>query len=75
MPEDRDALLSLPAVGDYMPDAVLSFALGKDFAVVDANVCRVVGRVFRLTPKGEARRDLRFRRIAQELGASEGPAY
>jgi len=64
VPEDRDELLSLPAVGDYIADAVLSFAYGRDIAVVDANVCRVVGRVFGLTAKGEARRDPRFRKVA-----------
>ena len=67
IPEDRDELLSLPAVGDYVADAVLSFARGKDVAVVDANVCRILGRVFGLTSRGEARRNRRFRRVAQEL--------
>ena len=67
VPEDRNELLSLPAVGDYMADAVLSFVWGRDVAVVDANVCRVVGRVFGLTARGEARRNRRFRRVAQEL--------
>jgi len=67
VPEDRDELLSLPAVGDYIADAVLSFAYGRDVAVVDSNVCRVLGRVFGLTAKGEARRDRRFRSLAQEI--------
>jgi len=67
IPESRETLLSLPAVGEYMADAVLSFAYRRDVAVVDANVCRVIGRVFGITAKGEARRDRRFRRIAQEI--------
>jgi len=48
--------MSLPAVGEYMADAVLSFAYGKDVAVVDANVCRVIARVFGIKARGEARR-------------------
>jgi len=48
--------MSLPAVGEYMSDAVLSFAYGKDVAVVDANVCRVIARVFGIKARGEARR-------------------
>jgi len=67
VPQSREALLSLPAVGEYMADAVLCFAYGKDVAVVDANVCRIIERVFGITPKGEARRDRRFRNLAQEM--------
>lgn len=67
IPESRNRLLSLPAVGEYMADAVLSFAFGKDVAVVDANVCRIIGRVFGLKARGEARRDRRFRRVAQQM--------
>jgi len=67
VPDDRRELLSLPSVGEYMADAVLSFSRGKDVAVVDANVCRVIGRIFGLKPKGEARRDPRFREIAQSM--------
>jgi A/G-specific adenine glycosylase len=69
VPESRKELLSLPSVGEYMADAVLSFARGKNVAVVDANVCRVIGRMFGLKPRGEARRDRRFRDIAQRLVA------
>ncbi|MEM3646808.1 MAG: hypothetical protein QW334_01500 [Thermofilum sp.] len=66
-PPEREKLLSLPAVGDYMADAVLSFAYGMDVAVVDSNVCRVLRRIFGLKPKGEARRDRRFRELAMKL--------
>lgn len=64
---DRNKLLSLPAVGDYMADAVLAFAYGENVAVVDANVCRVIGRVFGVEWKGEARRKPIFKKILKEL--------
>jgi A/G-specific adenine glycosylase len=67
IPSDRDELLSIPAVGDYMADAVLAFAFGQDVAVVDVNVCRVIGRVFGIEWKGEARRKPIFREILKEL--------
>ena len=67
IPKERDALLSLPAVGEYIADAVLCFAYGRDIAVVDSNVCRVIGRVFGIIAKGEARRDHRFKTLAQEI--------
>ncbi|MEM2618865.1 MAG: hypothetical protein QXR87_04710 [Candidatus Hadarchaeales archaeon] len=66
-PSERKELLSLPGVGDYMADAVLSFAYGADVAVVDSNVCRVLRRIFDIRPKGEARRDRRFRELAMRL--------
>jgi len=67
VPDNRKRLLSLPAVGEYMADAVLSFAYGKDIAVVDANVCRIIARVFGIRSRSEARRDRKFRKMAQEL--------
>lgn len=67
IPSDRDQLLSIPSIGDYMADAVLAFAFGKDVAVVDSNVCRVVGRVFGIDWKKEARRKPVFRKIPERL--------
>jgi len=67
IPCSREALLSLPGVGEYIADAVLCFACGKNVAVVDANVCRVISRVFGVKPRGEARRDPIFKQIAQRL--------
>lgn len=67
VPNKRDLLISLPAIGEYIADAVLCFAYGEDVAVVDANVCRVIKRIYGIIPKGEARRDHRFRTLAQEM--------
>jgi A/G-specific adenine glycosylase len=67
IPDTRKGLLSLPGVGEYAADAVLCFAYGRNATVIDANVCRVIERLFGLKPIGEARRDLRFRRAAQRL--------
>jgi len=67
VPNSREELLSLPGIGEYAADAVLAFAYGKDTAVVDANVCRVISRLFGLESRGEARRDPRFREMAKEM--------
>jgi A/G-specific adenine glycosylase len=45
VPEDADALLALPGVGDYTASAVLAFAFGRRRPVLDTNVRRVLGRV------------------------------
>jgi len=67
IPDVREKLLSLPGVGEYAADAVLCFAYSRDVAVIDANVCRVIGRLLGLKAQGEARRDPKFRNAAQQL--------
>jgi len=70
IPSEKEDLLKLPGIGDYVANAVLCFAFNKDEPIVDMNVRRVVGRYFgwkdiqdkeierrlcRLIPKGRAR--------------------
>jgi A/G-specific adenine glycosylase len=44
VPDDRDALLALPGVGDYTAAAILAFAFRRRSIVLDTNVRRVVAR-------------------------------
>lgn len=44
VPDDVDALLALPGVGDYTARAVAVFAYGRRHPVVDTNVRRVIAR-------------------------------
>jgi A/G-specific adenine glycosylase len=44
VPEDVDALLALPGIGDYTARAVAVFAHGRRHPVVDTNVRRVIAR-------------------------------
>ena len=46
LPDDAEALRALPGIGRYTAGAVLSFAFGRDVAVLDTNVRRVLTRVF-----------------------------
>ena len=46
LPDDSDALRSMPGIGRYTAGAILAFAYRRDAAVVDTNVRRVLGRVF-----------------------------
>ena len=54
LPDDAEALRALPGIGRYTAGAVLAFAYGRDTAVLDTNVRRVLGRVF-LGPRRAAR--------------------
>lgn len=44
VPDDVDALLALPGIGDYTARAVAAFAFGKPVPVVDVNTRRVLAR-------------------------------
>ncbi len=46
IPNTLDRLIKVPGLGHYSARAILSFAYCKTAAVVDANVTRVLGRVF-----------------------------
>ncbi|HKZ04982.1 MAG TPA: A/G-specific adenine glycosylase [Methylomirabilota bacterium] len=46
LPEDAEALRGMRGIGRYTAGAILSFAFGRDAAIVDTNVRRVLGRVF-----------------------------
>ncbi len=66
-PENKEALLQLPGLGNYTAAAVLSFANNKDVVVIDVNIERIFKRLFygkvesadaiaqHLLPKGESR--------------------
>jgi A/G-specific adenine glycosylase len=67
LPETEEGLLEVPAVGDYIADALSVFAYGRDGVVVDANVVRIVERLFRVKSRGESRRDPRIRQLANSM--------
>ena len=46
LPDDGEALRALPGIGRYTAGALLTFAYGREAAVLDTNVRRVLGRVF-----------------------------
>lgn len=46
VPRSRDALRSLPGVGDYTAAAVAAFAFDAVEPVIDANIARVLARLF-----------------------------
>jgi A/G-specific adenine glycosylase len=71
LPADADALRALPGIGRYTAGAMLSFAYGRDAAILDTNVRRVLGRVF-LGPRRLAR--LRGDRRLWDLAEALVPA-
>jgi A/G-specific adenine glycosylase len=46
IPQTRDELVRLPGIGEYTCGAILSIAFGRPYPAVDANVRRVLSRLF-----------------------------
>jgi len=67
LPRNKKDLLEIPAIGEYISNAILSFAFGQPVVIVDSNVCRIVMRVHGLKIRGEARRNRRLWKLADEL--------
>ncbi len=57
IPEDRKELMKLPGVGDYIANAILCFAYNKSVPIMDANVGRVIKRIFDFPVKAAPSRD------------------
>lgn len=45
MPDEYEALLSLPGIGSYTAGAIASIAFGKAYPAVDGNVLRILSRL------------------------------
>lgn len=61
-PRTEAELRKLPGIGDYTAAAIAAIAFGEQAAVVDANVERVVSRVFAIaTPLPAAKSEIRSR--------------
>lgn len=67
IPVERELLRSIPAVGDYIADAMIVFAFKRRRTVIDSNVVRVVSRFFGILPMGEVRRNRNFIIFCQTL--------
>lgn len=55
-PEDRQALLKIPGIGDYVAGAILTVCFNKPEYVIDANIARFINRYYGLHLNGEIRR-------------------
>lgn len=67
VPHERDELVSLPGVSDYIASAVRCFAWNLPEPLIDTNTVRVVGRLFGLPTSSSSRRTRRFRRLITSL--------
>lgn len=73
-PIHRRQIEALPAVGQYMASAVLLFAHRRPEPLLDANMARVLERVFESRRLADIRYDVWLQALARALVRSEQPA-
>jgi A/G-specific adenine glycosylase len=73
VPEDKQDLMSLPGVGEYIASSVRCFAYGYPDAIIDTNIIRIVTRVLGIAHKDSLRRNKNFKLIVQQLVDEEHP--
>lgn len=61
IPAEKDELMSLPGVGDYVASAIRCFAFGIPDIIADTNTSRVISRVIGIDEKKEMRRNRKVR--------------
>ena len=68
VPSDPAQILALPGIGRYTAGAILSIAFNQDAPILDANVIRVLSRVYAVTgdPKTSAATQAELWRLAAE---------
>ena len=67
IPKNKKELLELPGVGDYITNALLCFAFNNKVPIIDANVGRVMKRVYSFPVKSAPSRDKKLTERMEEL--------
>ena len=74
-PKDYNFVRALPGVGDYTAAAIMSFAFGEPYAVLDGNVQRVLARHFGINePIDTTQGKKLLRALADEMLDRQRPA-
>jgi len=73
VPFEKNQLVSLPGVSEYIASAVRCFAWNLPEAIVDTNTVRVVGRLFALETKDSSRRNPHIRKLIRDLVDTDTP--
>lgn len=67
VPNKLEELLDVPHIGNYTARAILCFAFGKRFEIVDTNVLRLFSRYFGIQLHSDIRRAPQVWEIAKQL--------
>jgi A/G-specific adenine glycosylase len=67
IPANKELLMSLPGVSDYIASAVMCFAYNSSEPLLDTNTVRVIGRVLDIKVTDGSRRSAQFKRSYLKL--------
>ena len=73
LPLEKNKLLELSGVGNYIASAVLCFGNNIPEPILDTNTVRVIGRIFGLNIKDSSRRNKKFYNIMCDLVNCDDP--
>jgi len=73
VPVEKEKLILLPGISDYIASAVRCFAWNLPEAIVDTNTVRVVGRLLGLETKDSSRRNQQVRKLIRDLVDEDAP--
>jgi A/G-specific adenine glycosylase len=67
IPFEREKLLDLPGISNYIASAVRCFAFGYPEPILDTNTVRILGRVFGLRINDTSRRSRKFKELMERI--------
>lgn len=71
VPCNKESLLTLPGVSDYIASAVRCFAWNERDALIDTNIVRITSRLFGIEEKDSLRRNSQFKKLIHNLVDSD----
>jgi len=73
LPLEKNKLLELPGIGNYIASAVLCFGNNIPEPLLDTNTVRVIGRIFGINITDSSRRSKKFHNIMRDLVTCDDP--
>lgn len=73
LPLEKNKLMELPGIGQYIASAILCFGNNRPEPLLDTNTVRVIGRIFGIKITDSSRRSKKFFKIMQDIVLCEKP--
>jgi A/G-specific adenine glycosylase len=73
IPSNREKLLEIPGVGEYVAGAILTVAFQKPEWVIDSNIARFLNRYYGLGLQGEIRRKKKIIELSKQFFNHKNP--
>ncbi|UOY10002.1 hypothetical protein [Methanonatronarchaeum sp. AMET6-2] len=71
--KNKDEIISIHGVGDYVANAYLSIAFNKPLPIIDTNVKRIYSRYFSIKTQGDIRKNQEIQEFAENIIPETNP--